>query len=46
MKALFGHLGWGLGTEGLHSDPADKTFLGQFSVSNVSKKSSLLLKMG
>ena len=46
MKVLLGHLGWGLGTEGPHSDPADKIFLGQFSVSNVSKKWSLMLKMG
>ena len=26
MKVLSGHLDWGLGTEGPHSDPADKTF--------------------
>ena len=28
MKALLGHLDWGLGTKGPRSDPADKTFLG------------------
>ena len=28
MKVLLGHLGWGLGTKGLHSDSADKTFFG------------------
>ena len=27
MKVLFGHLDWGRGTKGPHSDPADKTFL-------------------
>ena len=27
MKALLGNLGWVLGTEGPHIDPADKTFL-------------------
>ena len=39
------HLDWGLGTKGLHSDPADKTFLSLHIVSNVSKWSNLLLKM-
>ena len=43
---LLGHLDWGLGTEGPYSDPADKTFLGLYIVSNVSKWSNLLLKMG
>ena len=28
MKVLLGHLGWELGTKGLHSDSADKTFFG------------------
>ena len=46
MKVLLGHLDWGLGTKGPHSDPADKTFLGLCTVSNVSKGSNLLLKMG
>ena len=41
-----GHLDWGLGTLGLHSDPADKTFLGLHIVSNVSKWPILLLNMG
>ena len=45
MKVLLGHLDWGLGTKGPHSDPADKTFLGLHIVSNVSKWSNLLLKM-
>ena len=45
MKVLPGHLDWGLGTKGPHSDPADKTFLGLHIVSNVSKWSNLLLKM-
>ena len=35
MKVLLGHLDWGLGAEGLHSDPADKTFLGPYIVSIV-----------
>ena len=26
LMALLGHLDWRLGTEGPHSDPADKTF--------------------
>ena len=46
MKVFLGHLDWGLGAKGLHSDPADKTFLGLHIVSNVSKWSNLLLKMG
>ena len=46
MKVLLGHLDWGLGTKGPHSDPADKTFLGLLIVSNVSKWSNFLLKMG
>ena len=46
MKVLLGYLDWGLGTKGLYSDPADKTFLGLHIVSNVSKWSNLLLKMG
>ena len=46
MKVLLGYLNWGLGTKGPHSDPADKTFLGLHVVSNVSKWSNLLLKMG
>ena len=46
MKVLLGHLDRGLGTKGLHSEPADKTFLGLHIVSNVSKWSNLLLKMG
>ena len=46
MKVLLGHLHWGLDTKGFHGDPADKTFLGLCIVSNVSKWSNLLLKMG
>ena len=46
MKVLSWHLDWGLDTKGLHSDPADKTFLGPCTVSNVSKWPNLLLKMG
>ena len=46
MKVLLRYLNWGLGTKGPHSDPADKTFLGLHVVSNVSKWSNLLLKMG
>ena len=45
MKVLLGHLDWGLGTKGLHSDQTDKTFLGLYIVSYVSKWSNLLLKM-
>ena len=36
----------GLGTNGLHSDSADKTFFGLFIVSNISELSHFLLKMG
>ena len=36
MKALLGNLGWVLGTEGLHIDPSDITFLCLCFVSNVS----------
>ena len=46
MKAFLRHLDWGLGTKGPHSDPPHKTFLGECIVSNVSKWSNLLLKMG
>ena len=46
MKVFFGHLGWGLGTKGPHSDPTEKTFLGLCIVSNVSKWSKPLLKIG
>ena len=35
MKILLGHLDWGLGNEGPHSDPADKTFLGLHIVSKM-----------
>ena len=42
----FGHLNWGLDTKGPHIDAADKTFLGLHIVSNISKWSNLLLKMG
>ena len=45
MKVLLGHLDWGLGTIGPHSDPAYKTFLGLCIVSSVSKLSNFLLKM-
>ena len=46
MKVLLGHLDWGLGTKDPHSDPAEKNFLGLCIISNVSKWSNLLLKMG
>ena len=46
MKVLLEHSNWGLGTNGPHSDPADKIFLGLCIVSSVSKWSNLLLKMG
>ena len=46
MKVLLGQLDWELDTKGLHSDPSDKTFVGSCIVSNVSKWSTLLLKMG
>ena len=45
VKVLLGRLNWGLDTKGLHSDPADKSFLGLHIVSNISKWSNLLLKM-
>ena len=47
IKALLGHLDWGLGTKGPYSDPADKTFLGLHIVSNVSSGQKWsMLKMG
>ena len=46
MKVLLGYLDRGLATKGLQSDPADKLFLGLCIVSNVSKWSNFLLKMG
>ena len=46
MNVPLGHLDWGLGTKGPHSDPADKTLLGLWIISDVSKWSNLLLKMG
>ena len=46
MKVLLGHLDRELNTTVPHSDPAHKTFLGLHIVSNVSKWSNLLLKMG
>ena len=46
MKVLLGDLDWGLGTKGKRSDSVDKTFLGQCFVSNVSKWSNFLLKIG
>ena len=46
MKVLLGHLDRGLGTKGPHSDPVGKTFLSVHIVSNASKWSNLLLKMG
>ena len=46
IKVLLGHLDWGLDTKDPHSDLPDKTFLGQCIVSNVSKWSNVLLKMG
>ena len=45
MKVFSGHFDLGLDTKGPYSDPADKTFLGLYIVSNVSKWSNLLLKM-
>ena len=45
-KVLSGHLDWGLGTKDPHSDLADKFCLGLRIISNVSKWSKLLLKMG
>ena len=46
MKVLLGHLDWGLVTKGPHSDPAHKTFWDLCIISNVSKWSKVLLKMG
>ena len=46
MKVLLGHLDWRLGTNGPHSDSGDKTFSSLCIVSNVSKCSNFLLKMG
>ena len=46
MKVLLGYLDWQLGTKDLHSDPADKTFLGLHIVSDASKGTNRLLKMG
>ena len=46
MKVLLGHLDWGLVTKGPHSDPAHKTIWDLCIVSNVSKWSKVLLKMG
>ena len=46
MKVFWGHLDWGLGSKCPYSDPAGKTFLGLCVVSNVSKWSNLLLKIG
>ena len=46
MKVLLGYLDWGLHTKGAHSGPANKTFLGLHIVSNVSKCSNVLLKIG
>ena len=46
IKVPLGHLDWGLGTKGPHSDPADKTYLGLCTASNISKWSNFLLKMG
>ena len=46
MKVLLGDFDWGMGTKGMHSDPVDKAFLGLCIVSNVSKWSHFLLKMG
>ena len=37
MRVLLGRLDLGLGTKGPLSDPADKTFLGLYILSNVSK---------
>ena len=41
MRVLLRNLDWGLGTKDLHSDPADKTFLGLHIVNNVSNWSNL-----
>ena len=46
INVLLKHLVRGLGTKSPHSDPANKMLLGLCIVSNVSKWSSFLLKMG
>ena len=46
MKVLFGHLDWGLGIEGPHSDQLTKVFWGLYIVSKASKWKDLLLKPG
>ena len=46
MKVLLGHYDWGLDIKDPHSDPVDKNLGGLRIVSNVSKWSNLLLKMG
>ena len=46
MEVILGHLDWGLDTKGPQSDSANKNYLGLHFVSNVSKWSNLLLKMG
>ena len=46
IKVPLGHLDWGLGNKGPHSDPADKTYLDLCIASNISKWSNFLLKMG
>ena len=46
MKVLLGHLDRRLGAKSPHSDLTDKIFLSMCIVSNVSKWSNLLLKMG
>ena len=45
MKVFLEHFDWVLGTKSPRSDPAEKTFLGLFIVSNISKWSRFLLKM-
>ena len=46
MKVLLGHLDLGMDTKDPHSNLGDKTFLGLCIVSNVCKRSKLLLKWG
>ena len=46
MKVLLGYLDWGLASKSPYSDPVDNSFLALCIVSNVSKGSNLLLKMG
>ena len=41
VKVLLRHINWGLATKGPHSDPADKTCLGLYIATNVSKWSNL-----